>query len=112
MSLQVLRTREALRAARHGTDMRALSGFVRLGHPTSAAFLDEVRDGHGGRNMLASCGILDFPLFRGDRDDDRIDSYNWWRGRWRGSFGGVRWLVICYAGIFLPGSVSTPFSPF
>jgi hypothetical protein len=97
MPLQVLRTREAFRAAGHGTDMRALSGFVRLGHPTSAAFLDEVRDGHRGRNVLASCGILGFSLFRGDHDDGRIDSSNWWRRRrrwWRGSFRGVRWLDI------------------
>lgn len=109
MSLQVLRTREAFRAARHGTDMRAFSGFVRLRNPTSAAFLDEVRDGHGGQNATASCGMLGFSLFRGDHVDDRINSGNWWR---RGSFDGVRWLDIRWADIFSPGSVGVVFSLF
>src|SRR5882757_4800899 len=63
--LKVLGTGEAFRTTRNGTDVCALPCFVRLLHPSSAAFLDQVRNGSRRRNTLAWSGTLDFPLFRG-----------------------------------------------
>lgn len=100
MPLKVFCPREAFRAARHGTDVRALPCFVRLGHPTSAALLDEVRDGHRGGDALALCRLLG-SLFRGrDHDDDGTGSGI---RRWGPLI--ERWLSFRSADIF-PGNSS------
>ena len=100
MPLKVLRPREAFRTARHGTDVRALPRFIRLGHPTSAALLDEMRDGHRGQNALALCRLLG-SSFRGwDHDDDGTGSGS---RRWGPLI--ERWLNFGSADIF-PGNTS------
>jgi len=62
--LKVLGAGEAFRTTRNGTDVCALPCFVRLGHPSSAAFLDQVRDGCIRRDTLAWSGTLGLPLIR------------------------------------------------
>ena len=80
----MLSPREAFRAARHRTYVHALPRFVRLGHPTSAALLDEMWDGYRGGNALALCRLLG-SSFRGrDHDDDGTGSGS---RRWRPLIG-------------------------
>jgi len=62
--LKVLGSGETFSTTRNGTDVCTLPCFVRLGHPTSAAFLYQVRNGGRRRNTLAWSGTLGFPLFR------------------------------------------------
>jgi len=56
VTLQVLRARKALRAARHRADVRAFPRLGRLGHPPSAALLIEMWDGHGRRDTRTAHG--------------------------------------------------------
>src|SRR5260221_10544562 len=91
----MLGPREAFRAARHGTDVRALPRFVRLGYPTSTALFDEVRDGHRGWNALALCRLFGSSFRRRDHDYDGTGS----GGRWRGPLM-ERWLNFRGADIF------------
>jgi hypothetical protein len=90
--LQVLGTCEAFQAARHSAGVRSLARFVRLGHPTSAALLDEVGNRHGGYNALALWGAFGFSFLRGDHDYDRTVTDSGDRSFRLGVFVFERWL--------------------
>jgi hypothetical protein len=72
--LEVLSAGEAFGATRNGTDVCALPCFVGFGHPSSAAFLDQVWDGRRRRDALAWCCTLGFPLRGGVAVDDGTSS--------------------------------------